>query len=93
MEQTLHEEPAKEFTGVVRVTTDAASGISATYLYADSDVGNDRPFRYDLPAFMKKYDKMPVAILGREYTKKVGRKTFYKIIVIAVRTFTAESTN
>lgn len=69
--------PASEFIGTVKVFSyDSTS--KAAYLFTKDK-------RYDLPAFMQKYDGQTLAVLGRHYTKQIGNKIFDKIIVIAVK--------
>lgn len=91
VEHTDREDPAEEFTGVVRIQMNQRTGKSITHLYLDRADGSDKPFRYELPAFMKKYDKQHVALLGRKYAKVCGQKTFHKIIVIAVKQLDSNS--
>lgn len=53
----------------------------AAYLVSEAK-GNKR---YDLPKFMLKYADQRVAVLARVFTKPVGEKVYYKLVVIAVR--------
>lgn len=78
------DKPVKELEGkvIVRAPRDGSPKIHA-YLFV-GEKGNS--IRYDLPDFMKSYDKHNVAVLCREYTKKaLNDKVYHKLIVITVK--------
>lgn len=71
---------AEEIVGTVHVNE--LNGHLGSFLYVRT---KNRSLRYDLPAFMQKYDGQKVALLGRVYTKRVNGVTYDKICVISVK--------
>lgn len=72
--------PVTEITG--RVQLKQYMPDTPAYLWS-TDTGV--AIRYDLPAFMKKYQGCKVAILGRQYQKQVGEKVYNKLVVVGTR--------
>lgn len=73
--------PAQELVGTLKVHE--LNGNKAAFLYVTTD--KDKYIRYDLPSFTMRYDNSIVAVIGRPYTKKVGEKTYNKLVVIRIR--------
>ena len=73
--------PAEEFVGNVSVRE--LNGNQSAFFYIPRAYAP--PLRYDLPQFMRKFDKCCVALLARKYQKQVGDRTYHKLCVISVR--------
>lgn len=81
--------PVEELVGkvIVRAPRDGSKNAHA-YLFVTE---NGETIRFDIPDFMKTYDKHNVAVLCRRYTKKAKQteKVYHKMIVISVKDLTA----
>ena len=69
----------QEFEGNVAVLSRGA--FEAPFLFTTKGLAR----RYDLPEFMKKYDKKHVVVLARKFSKTVGEKIYHKLVVISVK--------
>ena len=74
--------PAKEFVGRIRVKSNGAHKVAFFITPHPTKEGRFR--QYDLPAFATKFAGTQAAILGREFTKTVGKQVYHKLVVISL---------